>query len=326
VGIKNVSPSPDLNTVDSVSSVAVIVSYFEGKQYILEQLRSVFSQTHSELHVFLCDDHSSNKLKFVLNSLDLSATELDRLSLSVRPQNIGCTNNFLHSLESIEQPFEYFAFSDQDDVWHPKKLERAISALSKLSKDTPALYGARTDITDFACKEELGLSPLFSKPPSFANALVQNIAGGNTMVFNKSARDLIVASSKNMEVVSHDWWCYQVVTGVGGIVIYDPEPCLKYRQHSNNLVGHNTGWLARFARMCGLLQGKFRAWNDVNLKTLMMHKSLLTKQNQCILKDFIEARRVHLVKRLFLFNRSGIYRQTFIGNVGLFVAILLNKV
>ena len=35
---------------------------------------------------------------------------------------------------------------------------------------------------------DIRIAPLFRKPPIFENALVQSIAGGNTMVFNQAAR------------------------------------------------------------------------------------------------------------------------------------------
>jgi hypothetical protein len=64
----------------------------------------------------------------------------------------------------------------------------------------------------------IGLSPLFEKPPSFANAIVQNIGGGNTMVFNEAARQLIAQTVKDAQVVSHDWWAYLLVSACGGAV------------------------------------------------------------------------------------------------------------
>ena len=146
------------------------------------------------------------------------------------------------------------------------------------------------------------------------------------MVFNRATRDLIINAAVGANVVSHDWWCYQIVTGAGGYVVYDTEPCLKYRQHASNLVGANTSWRARFLRIRGLLQGRFRTWNDINLKALQEHAHLLTRDNRKILSDFIEARQSSLIKRLFLFKRSGIYRQTLLDNLGLVLGVFLNKV
>lgn len=304
--------------------VAIVLGYYDGKQHVAEQLLSIFRQTHSALHVFLFDDNSTEK--FNVDDLALGPDNLDRLTVGVRPKNIGFVQNFLTALASIDQDFDFFAFSDQDDIWHADKLERALEALSKISSDRPALYCGRTEIIDNDGKNTFKFSPLFTKTPSFANALVQNIGGGNTMVLNKAAKDLIVSPSPPERVVSHDWWCYQIVSGAGGDVIYDPEPSLKYRQHQNNLVGENTSLRARFLRVANLLRGHLVKWNEINLAALSQRRGTLTKQNQSILADVITARQSSLVKRLALFKRSGIYRQTLLGNLGLFLGILLKKV
>jgi len=304
--------------------VAVILGYFDGQSFVGDQIGSIFSQTHSAFHLFLCDDQS--KTPFSFDHLDLDVEELSKLSVGVRPENIGCTKNFLNAVANVGNEFEYFAFSDQDDVWHKNKLKKAIAELSKFPNDMPALYCARTEVTDAACKYTFGYSPLFNKPPSFANSLVQNIGGGNTMVFNKAAKNLIINASLNAVVVAHDWWCYQIVTGAGGHVVYDSEPCLKYRQHAHNLVGANSSWRTRLVRIPWLLQGHFRDLNDINIKVLADHKHFLTKDNQKRLNDFTLARQSSLIKRLMLFKQSGIYRQTLLGNISLLLGVLLNKV
>ena len=86
-----------------------------------------------------------------------------------------------------------------------------------------------------------GLSPLFTRPPAFQNALVQSLGGGNTMVFNRAAKKILQEAAA-IDVVLHDWWVYQLVSAAGGMVHYDPRPMLKYRQHSDNLIGSNLGW------------------------------------------------------------------------------------
>lgn len=307
------------------NKVAIVLGYYDGDTHLAEQLQSILGQSHQALHVFIADDRSSTPITKDVLGVDANK-QLSKLSIGIRPKNVGFNINFIRALADIDQPFEYFAFSDQDDVWHANKLEKALSALSEVSADTPALYCARTEIADATCEQTLGYSPRFNKPPSFANALVQNIGGGNTMVFNRAARDLIISTAVGANVVSHDWWCYQIVTGAGGYVVYDPEPCLKYRQHESNLVGANKSWFARFVRIRGLLQGQLRTWNDTNLKALSEHAHLLTRDNRKILSDFIEARQSSLIKRLFLFKRSGIYRQTLFGNLGLLIGVFLNKV
>src|SRR5690606_39349450 len=100
----------------------------------------------------------------------------------------------------------------------------------------PALQCAPGRLAHGAGREP-GRSDLLSRPPSFANALMQNITGGNTMVFNDAARQLLLEVPATQPLVIHDWWTYIVVSAVGGAICFDPYPSVRYRQHGANLIG-----------------------------------------------------------------------------------------
>ena len=170
------------------------------------------------------------------------------------------------------------------------------------------------------------MSPLFTKPPSFANALVQNIGGGNTMVFNHAACELLRKAGADVQVASHDWWTYLVVSGCGGLVHYDPTPTLRYRQHTGNLVGSNGSWLARCRRLTMMLGGRFKDWTQKNILALTALKDQLSQESDSRLREFQQSQRGNIFARLKGVKRSGIYRQTLIGNLGLISAVLLNKI
>ena len=314
----------NLNINKIQNRVAVILGYYNGNKFLSEQVNSIFNQSHPHIHFFISDDHSSVPLN--LTQLNLNEKEKNKTDLNIRLKNVGFSNNFLNALEETNDQFDYFSFCDQDDIWNPDKIENAIALLSQTPSNKPALYCARTFITDEKCQKQIGESTLFKKPASFCNALVQCLAGANTMVFNKAARDLIVQSSLNAQVVSHDWWCYQIITGAGGTVYYDSEPCLKYRQHEINLVGTNNNLIGKWIRIKGLFEGKLKSWNDINIVALKNNRDLLTVENQHCLDNFIKARQSALFKRLYLFKRAGIYRQTSLGNLGLWVGAVMNKI
>ena len=312
----------NLNRNKIKNHVAVVLGYYNGNKYLSEQVNSIFNQSHPHIHLFISDDNSSDPVDLE----KLNEIQNNKFSINLRKKNIGFSNNFLRCLSETDPNFEYYSFCDQDDIWNPDKIENAITLLSQAPSNQPALYCARTFITDEKCQKQLGKSRLFKKTPSFANALVQCLAGANTMVFNKAARDLIVKSSLNAQVVSHDWWCYQIITGAGGTVYYDGEPCLKYRQHEINLVGTNNNLKGKWIRIKGLFAGKLKSWNDINIVALENNRDLLTSENQHCLDNFIKARQSGLFKRLYLFKRAGLYRQTSLGNLGLLVGAVMNKI
>ena len=118
---------------------------------------------------------------------------------------------------------------------------------------------------------------------------------------------------------------YIVISGVGGNVYYDPSPSVLYRQHDNNIIGSNLGMSARVRRVLGLITGRMQIWNEKNILALVKVKHELTLPNSQVLESFVQARTGWLAKRAIYLLRSGVYRQTLLGNIGLWVAVLLKR-
>ena len=182
----------------------------------------------------------------------------------------------------------------------------------------PALYGTRTVLIDAEGRAR-GASPCFRAPPGFGNALVQSIAGGNTMLFNAAAKALFEAVP-DVEVVAHDWWAYQLVSGAGGTVIYDPEPSVSYRQHGANLIGENAGLRAKAERLRLLAAGRLADWTDVNLAALEAAAAALTPEARDKVALLRRIRAGGLLRRIALMRRMGLYRQTAAGSASLWLA------
>lgn len=303
--------------------VAVLLCTCHGQDYLAEQLDSIAAQTYPHWQVCASDDGSADDTHAILESYQRK-WGADRLSISSGPVE-GFATNFLTLTCKTSIQADYYAYSDQDDVWEADKLRRATDWLKTIPADVPALYCSRTQLVD-ADGSHLGYSPLFKKPPSFANALVQNVGGGNTMVFNNAARLLLCEAGVNVDVVTHDWWAYIVVSGCGGKIYYDTHSSLRYRQHGSNLVGANNNWPARLQRIRMLLQGRFREWSDSNIQALLKLRPRLTPENQLILDRFATARNRWFLPRVIGIKRSGVYRQTLLGNLGLAVAALFKKI
>jgi len=310
-------------TPASQPKVAILLCTYQGQHYLEEQLMSLQAQTHRHWVLYVSDDGSSDDTHHILNRYE-ALLGTDRMWVKEGPLE-GFASNFL-SLTSHGHPqADYYAFSDQDDVWEADKLERAVAWLQTIAADMPALYCSRTRIVD-QHDVSIGLSPLFEKPPCFANALVQNIGGGNTMVFNEAARQLIAQTTVANQVVSHDWWAYMLVSACGGAVRYDPYPSVRYRQHANNLVGSNNSWRARLSRIRMLTQGRFKRWNDQNVAALQSLEYLMTSQSRQTLHLFAQARQASVWTRLISLKRSGVKRQTWFSQISLFVAALFGKI
>lgn len=303
--------------------VAILMCTYNGAQFLAEQLDSFEQQAYRNWVLHVSDDGSKDGTQAVLQAY-AQMWGSRRLKV-VRGPRAGFARNFLSLTCRADIEADYFAWSDQDDIWSADKLQVALDWLRGVPPDVPAVYCGRTQII---CEEggRLGLSPHFSLPPHFKNALVQSIGGGNTMVFNQAARALIVEAGAELKVPAHDWWCYQLITGAGGVVYYDPEPRVFYRQHGGNVIGSNSDWCARLRRLGMVLQGRFYEWSAQNIRALESMSHRLSSDHHMTLKLFKAARKRSLPGRLACILKAGLHRQTLLGNLGLILAILLNKI
>lgn len=302
--------------------VVILLATRNGAEFLQAQLESFRAQTYGNWELLVSDDGSSDDTVGIIERFASNVAQ--RVVIVPGPQR-GFWQNFVALVRSDAIVGDLFAYSDQDDIWFAEKLAKAVDWFAQRAAPSPALYFTRTELMH-GDGTPAGFAPLFVRPPTFRNALVQNIGGGNTMVFNRSAREALLATPVNAELVSHDWWTYQVVTGIGGDAFYDSWPSLKYRQHGQNIVGANIGWNARMVRLTAFANGRVVSWNEVNLRVLDRMRDALTPENASVVDLYARARRAAWPMRLWLIWKSGVYRQSVIENIGLSVGALFGKI
>jgi len=308
--------------LESETSIAILLGTYHGASFLSEQLASFEWQTHHNWRLYVSDDGSDTATDIILKQFQAKHAQ-HQVHLRKGPSQ-GFAKNFLFLACDPHIDADYYAFSDQDDIWEPNKISAAIKWLKTVSEEVPAIYCSRTCLIN-SQGEAMGCSVKLKKKPGFAHALVQNIANGNTMVFNHAAKKLLLLAGGIVDVTSHDWWLYIVVTACGGQIEFDPQPSVRYRQHDNNLIGYKTGLLNKSKSIYRLLKGQFKSYNEKHVKALVKLYPYMTPENQDIFSKFIDIRKVSLLKRLHILHSSGIYRQTLVGNMGLVFAAMINR-
>ena len=303
--------------------VTILLCTHNGAPFLETQLQSLSAQTHANWRLVVSDDGSADGTRQILEHYSIQRPQ-SQVDIRHRAQALGAIANFMSLLCDGDIVGDFFACCDQDDVWWQDKLERALQWLHTVPEHVPAVYFSRTRNVD-ASGNTIGCSPLFRRPPSFRNALVQSIGGGNTMVFNRAAQALLVAAGP-VDVASHDWWTYLLVSGAGGSVHYDPNPSLDYRQHGANQIGANQGLRARLKRARMVAGGQLAVWFDRHTTALVQCAHLLTDENRQLLGEFGAMRSGSIAERIAAWSRLRPYRQSFMAQSLLFVALLANKV
>lgn len=308
------------------AGMTVLLALCNGAAHLQAQLDSYCAQSLTPVRIWASDDGSTDDTPALF---DRFAAQADRHGLTCARFNGPCrglTANFFSLLARPGPETTYVALSDQDDVWLPDKLARAVAALAPFGT-RPALLGTRS----WEWHEETGrrvLSRSVPPPHDFRHALVQNFAGGNTMVLNRAALDLVQRALPRISpggAAVHDWWLYQLISGAGGAVLLDEVPQILYRQHRRNQIGANASLRSRLTRFRAMLNGTYRAWNDQNVAALQANADLLTPEARALLERFARDRQGPLPARLAMLRATGLRRKGRVNQSVLWLAAALNR-
>lgn len=240
----------------SKPSVAVLMSTYNGQKYLSRQIESILTQKGVEVTLVIRDDSSLDDTQIVLEEY---AGAHDNI-LYYRGKNVGVGMSFMRLLEKAPH-CDYYAFSDQDDIWLEEKLIRAVETIKDVSG--PALYASNLILVDKDGRE-IGLRDSIEPKHSLIDCVVRNYMNGCTMLLNNEMRDKLVGrrfrpNKRILDIRYHDAWSMLVAQAIGS-VYYDSNGYIHYRQHENNVVGalKPTGMEALKQRISDYLQLKYR--------------------------------------------------------------------
>jgi len=284
--------------------VRVLLSTYNSEAFLRPLLDSVLAQTHAPLELWVRDDGSRDTTPVIL--ADYARRFPGRIHVDA-DVNIGMVRSYFTLVRGAGRDAEFTAFADHDDVWHPDKIARAVAMLRAHGGTGPLMYTGRLHIVDEALGH-LESSLLPTRPLSFPNALVENVAAACTMVMNSAARDLLLEQRDLTGIIYPDWWFYLLVSAFG-TVMYDTHMAVEYRRHGHNAVGSPIGprrvleaWrLVRRGAFSGQLRGQARALERE-------FGSRLPPATRAALREFL-ARPTSLLGRTWHAMTCPVYRQ-----------------
>lgn len=304
-----------------MEKILLMLSTFNGEKYLSEQLDSILVQNGVDITILIRDDGSTDHTVSILQKYKRKFPDKIIVNLA---DNIGCSGSFLALMKLAAneyRDFDYYAFSDQDDIWMPDKLEVATTALDT-SDDNIKLYYCRPLLVNH------DLTPLKSMPKIAKGTLKESFiiqpCIGCSMVFSKELLEKAAMGNPD-RIPIHDAWVYKVCLALGGKLISDPTPHILYRQHSSNTVGGVQGFRKKWKR-------RLAAFIDPNRKRsqqaqLLLHYYLpyLPENEKSILTDISRYRQSFKTKIKIISDKdySSSHR---LHNLMFRVAVLFGKI
>ena len=105
--------------------VNVILPIYKPNAFVFEAIDSVLSQTYTNLHLSIVDDFSNDGMlnKILDNYYD---NRISFIKLQTRHRAAGARMKAIHETDG-----DIISFIDQDDIWHPNKLQKQVSAFCR---------------------------------------------------------------------------------------------------------------------------------------------------------------------------------------------------
>jgi len=221
--------------------ISVVLCTCNGERFLPAQLESIVAQTQRPDEIIACDDASTDNSPALL---DAFAARMQGHGVNVQvhrqPDNLGVVDNFSDALRRASGDVVFLC--DQDDLWHPHKIERMAAEFTR----RPGLELLHTDADLIDAQGHPLGHTLFEaleftaaereaehRGDAFNVLLRRNTVTGATAALRTR---LIERALPVPEGLIHDEWLALCVALHGQV------DCLEwasigYRQHANNQIG-----------------------------------------------------------------------------------------
>jgi Glycosyltransferases involved in cell wall biogenesis len=200
--------------------ISVVLCSYNGADFLKEQIDSLLNQSWKPLEIIISDDGSTDQTRDIL----LSYKNHPNIQLFFQDKNLGPIKNVEFALGKTKGDF--IAFSDQDDIWKPEKVESLFGSMNQslLVYSDSELVNEKGEPLN---KKLSDLRHMYSGSDS-KGFVFSNVVWGHAMMIK---RELLQYALPIPENIPHDIWFAYAATVHGGIFYLD-KVLTEYRQHS----------------------------------------------------------------------------------------------
>lgn len=234
------------SSCDEYRSVSVALCTYNGAQYLEEQLESIARQTLRPQEIVVCDDASTDETASVVEKFAIHAPFDVRWARN--EVNLGSSRNFFNAISLCQG--ELIALCDQDDRWHPHKLERQCKVMEDSSVggvfSNARLMNSQGECSAKRLWMQVGYSTRDRQEDLKASTLFRrNVVTGATMLVRARLRPLFVPVGSSWV---HDAWMSWVLVINSRLVALD-DLLIDYRIHPKQQIGAQQAftWRKRLA-------------------------------------------------------------------------------
>ncbi len=211
-----------------------MTTYNPDERVFRRQIDSIIQQSYTNWVCIISDDCSRREI--YESTREISSND-SRFFINRNSANLGFYHNFEKCLSLIPQEASYIAFSDQDDYWHPDKLE---VLLSSFYQSTMLAYSDMNIVNE---KGDLIHNTYWTTRKNnyrhLDTLLFANTVTGAASMIRSDLVPYLLPFPKKIGDSFHDHWMACVALAKGSIAYID-RPLYDYYQHQDNIIGHYT--------------------------------------------------------------------------------------
>ena len=308
-----------------MNNVEIIISVYNGEKYLEDQLNSIFSQTYQNFKIIIRNNGSTDNTELIINTykkLYPNKIFIDPSKEQILPLYLSFSSLLKYSSS------KYLMFSDADDVWLNFKIMKSLDEIKKLENiynpETPCLVFTDLIIVDknlnLISKSMFHFQSLKPNRMKINYLLSQDIACGNTFIFNRALLNLIYPIPFGAGM--HDIWTSLVAVTLGK-VSYLNQSTILYRQHENNICGSNS----QYKRILYYFKNFYLINNKINEKFhlantfLTYYNKILPIHERNLIELFISIEKVGFFKKRYLIIKNKYFYNTVIATCAFLIFV-----
>jgi hypothetical protein len=269
-----------------MAEVSVVMATYNGGRFLSEQLQSIARQSQRPLELIVSDDGSTDDTVAIAERFRANAPFAVRIVRN--PERLGYGANFLSAAKLAKG--EFIAFSDQDDVWQPSKIEIAAATLRSSNAD---LHVHAADVIDDAGKIVGDFAQTIRRRETFEPMTLApwGVFYGLSMTMRADILSALDPDRRGRHTfdfqgsLSHDLWVYFVASSLGRVTVDDLR-LASYRRHGSN----------ETPRLDGRLIDRLSAWLGVKAHPQLRRDEIAADRAR-LLADFAAASPDHRLAR-----------------------------
>jgi len=221
-----------LNGLAPGPPVAIAMATYEPPLHLFaRQIESIRAQTHRNWVCLISDDCSSPQR---LQAIEEVVAGDPRFVISRSPRRLGFFHNFERALSMVPPNAAFVAMADQDDLWHPDKLETLLGAIGPAQ----LVYSdARVVDPSGEVLAETYWSLRRNNYRELASLFYANSVTGAASLLRRDLLETALPFPPRHGAPFHDHWVALCALAAGDIAYVD-RPLYDYVQHQSATLGH----------------------------------------------------------------------------------------